>query len=130
LLYILDARRPTRLALLNRIVSDPLYSRRQWLRGFNQSELLSRPLARWLSCRYASHTLTRVRPALTQHFLSARQRKSNLKNAFRLELPLDGLHIAIVDDVVTTGSTVAEITRLLLQGGAATVQVWCLCRTL
>ncbi len=78
LLAILDARRTTRLALPDRIVSVPLYSRRQWLRGFNQSELLSRPLARWLSCRYASHTLTRVRPALTQHFLSARQRKSTI----------------------------------------------------
>ena len=130
LLAILDARRTTRLALPDRIVSVPLYPRRQWQRGFNQSDLLCQPLARWLDCRYASNTLTRVRPARTQHFLSARRRRSNLKNAFRLELPLDGLHIAIVDDVVTTGSTVAEITRLLLQGGAATVQVWCLCRTL
>lgn len=130
LLAILDARRTTRLPLPDRIVSVPLYSRRQWRRGFNQSELLCRPLARWLGCRYASETLTRIRPALTQHVLNARQRKSNLKNAFRLELPLHGLHIAIVDDVVTTGSTVAEITRLLMQGGAATVQVWCLCRTL
>ncbi|MFR3707420.1 MAG: phosphoribosyltransferase family protein, partial [Enterobacter hormaechei] len=57
-------------------------------------------------------------------------RKRNLKNAFRLELPVNGLHIAIVDDVVTTGSTVAELSRLLLQSGAASVQVWCLCRTL
>jgi len=130
LLAIQSARRTTQLALPDRIVSVPLYSRRQWLRGFNQSELLCRPLARWLGCRYVSGTLIRVRPALIQHFLSARRRKSNLKNAFRLELPLDGLHIAIVDDVVTTGSTVAEITRLLMQGGAATVQVWCLCRTL
>ncbi|MDU7020576.1 MAG: phosphoribosyltransferase family protein, partial [Enterobacter sp.] len=47
-----------------------------------------------------------------------------------LELPVNGLHIAIVDDVVTTGSTVAELSRLLLQSGAASVQVWCLCRTL
>ena len=62
--------------------------------------------------------------------LNARLRKRNLKNAFRLELPVDGLHIAIVDDVVTTGSTVAELSRLLLQSGAASVQVWCLCRTL
>jgi len=130
LLAILDARRTTRLTLPDRIVSVPLYSRRQWQRGFNQSELLCRPLAHWLGCRYASNILTRTRPALTQHFLNARRRKSNLKNAFRLELPLHGLHIAIVDDVVTTGSTVAEITRLLMQGGAATVQVWCLCRTL
>ncbi|WP_275896449.1 phosphoribosyltransferase family protein, partial [Serratia marcescens] len=53
-----------------------------------------------------------------------------LKNAFRLELPVQGRHMVIVDDVVTTGSTVAEIAQLLLRNGAATVQVWCLCRTL
>ncbi|KOQ98966.1 DNA utilization protein GntX, partial [Pluralibacter gergoviae] len=40
------------------------------------------------------------------------------------------LHIALIDDVVTTGATAAELCRLLLQNGAASVQVWCLCRTL
>jgi ComF family protein len=84
-----------------------------------------RPLARLSVC-----ALTRVHATAIQHQLSARLRKRNLKNAFRLELPVDGLHIAIVDDVVTTGSTVAELSRLLLRSGAASVQVWCLCRTL
>lgn len=54
---------------------------------------------------------------------SARLRKRNLKNAFRLELPVQGLHMVIVDDVVTTGSTVAEIAQLLLRNGAATVRM-------
>ncbi|NYY80483.1 hypothetical protein DMH27_12640 [Raoultella planticola] len=71
----------------------------------------------------------RQRRTATQHHLS-RLRKQNLKNAFQLEISVRGLHIAIVDDVVTTGSTVAEISRLLLRNGAATVQVWCICRTL
>lgn len=48
----------------------------------------------------------------------------------RILMPVQGLHMVIVDDVVTTGSTVAEIAQLLLRNGAATVQVWCLCRTL
>ena len=96
----------------------------------NQSDLLCRPLARWLGCRYAASALRRVQATAIQHQLSARLRKRNLKNAFRLELPVHGLHIALVDDVVTTGSTVAELSRLLLQSGAASVQVWCLCRTL
>ncbi len=100
---VLMARRSTGLQLPDRIVSVPLWSRRHW-RG--------------------------VRATATQHHLSARLRKRNLKNAFRLELPVQGLHMVIVDDVVTTGSTVAEIAQLLLRNGAATVQVWCLCRTL
>lgn len=112
------------------LVSVPLWKPRRWRRGYNQSDLLCRPLARWLGCRYDDEALTRVRPTATQHRLSARLRKQNLKNAFRLDIPVTGHHIAIVDDVVTTGATVAEISRLLLQSGAASVQVWCLCRTL
>lgn len=45
------------------------------------------------------------------------------ENAFRLELPVQGLHMVVVDDVVTTGSTVAEIAQLLLRNGAATVRM-------
>jgi ComF family protein len=111
------------------LLSVPLHARRQWRRGFNQSDLLCRPLARWLQC-HNPPALKRLRATPVQHHLSARLRRRNLKNAFRLELPVAGLHIVVVDDVVTTGSTVAEITRLLLRSGAATVQVWCLCRTL
>ncbi|WP_312952593.1 DNA utilization protein GntX [Superficieibacter sp.] len=114
----------------DRLISVPLWQKRHWRRGFNQSDLLCRPLARWLGCEYEADAITRVRATATQHQLSARLRKHNLKNAFQLEIPVRGLHIVVVDDVVTTGSTVAEIVRLLKRGGAATVQVWCLCRTL
>jgi ComF family protein len=130
LLEVLQARRVGGLPLPDRLVSVPLWQRRHWRRGFNQSDLLCRPLARWLDCDWDSRAITRVRATATQHHLSARLRKRNLKNAFRLELPVQGLHMVIVDDVVTTGSTVAEIAQLLLRNGAATVQVWCLCRTL
>ena len=130
LLEVLLARRLSALPPPDRIISVPLHRRRAWRRGYNQSELLARPLARWLGCRYDARAVSRVRATLAQHRLSARRRRRNLKNAFRLELPVQGLHIVIVDDVVTTGSTVAQIARLLLQHGAATVQVWCLCRTL
>lgn len=130
LLEVLQARRVSALPLPDRLVSVPLWQRRHWRRGFNQSDLLCRPLARWLGCDWDSQTVSRVRATATQHHLSARLRKRNLKNAFRLELPVQGLHMVIVDDVVTTGSTVAEIAQLLLRNGAATVQVWCLCRTL
>ncbi len=129
-LLILRLRASNGLPPVDRIVSVPLWQRRHWRRGFNQSETLCRPLARWTRCAWSSGALTRTRRTATQHQLSARLRKQNLKNAFQLELSVRGHHIAIVDDVVTTGSTVAEISRLLLRNGAATVQVWCLCRTL
>lgn len=130
LLAILQARRTRALPKVDMVMNVPLHPRRHWQRGYNQSDLLCQPLARWLGCRYAVSALKRVHATAVQHQLNARLRKRNLKNAFRLELPVESLHIAIVDDVVTTGSTVAELSRLLLQSGAASVQVWCLCRTL
>lgn len=107
----------------------PLHSRRCWWRGYNQTALLAAPLARWLGCEF-SQALSRQRAGAVQHQLSARQRRRNLRDAFRLETDVSGRHIALIDDVVTTGSTVREISRLLQRRGAASVQVWCLCRTL
>ncbi len=130
LLAVLGAHPTRNPAKPDMIISVPLHARRQWRRGFNQSDLLCQKLAHWLQCSAPRAALRRLRATPVQHHLSARLRKQNLKNAFRLELPVAGLHIVVVDDVVTTGSTVAEITRLLLRSGAATVQVWCLCRTL
>ncbi|MBL5922556.1 DNA utilization protein GntX [Lelliottia amnigena] len=129
-LAVLHARRVRALPNVDLIINVPLHSRRHWRRGYNQSDLLCRPLAHWLSCAYFSGALKRMRATAVQHRLNARLRKRNLKNAFHLELSVKGRHIAIVDDVVTTGSTVSELSRLLLQSGAASVQVWCLCRTL
>ena len=130
LLEVLQARRVSALPLPDRLVSVPLWQRRHWRRGFNQSDLLAAPLAKWLGCGYTSGALTRKTQGKIQHRLSARLRRHNLDNAFSLEIPVKGLHIAIVDDVVTTGSTVGEIARLLERHGAASIQIWCLCRTL
>lgn len=130
LLSVLQARRERGLQLPDAIIEVPLHQHRQWRRGFNQSALLAAPLARWLGCRYKSGAITRVRKGAIQHRLTAVQRARNLQKAFRLEFPVKGLHIALVDDIVTTGSTAAAIARLLHQGGIASLQVWCLCRTL
>ncbi|MCT4703445.1 DNA utilization protein GntX [Enterobacteriaceae bacterium H20N1] len=130
LLKIIAAKRVGSVPKPEAIVSVPLHSRRAWRRGFNQSALLATPLAHWLQCEYQDAFVRRVRATATQHELSAKLRRGNLKGAFRVEFPAAGRHMVIVDDVVTTGSTVAEIARLLKKQGAATVQVWCLCRTL
>ncbi|MCS2171150.1 DNA utilization protein GntX [Scandinavium sp. TWS1a] len=129
-LLLLRLRQYTGRQKPDRLLAVPLWQRRHWQRGYNQADLLCRPLAHWLGISYQPEAIRRVMPTATQHQLSARLRKQNLKNAFRIEFPVQGLHIALVDDVVTTGSTVAELSRLLLQNGAASVQVWCLCRTL
>lgn len=130
LLSILHSRREHQLALPDIVLSVPLHHRRAFRRGYNQSALIANSLARWLGCRNKNKAVRRIQARSAQHQLSAKQRQFNLKDAFRIEIPVAGLHIAIVDDVVTTGSTVAEIARLLKKQGAATIQVWCLCRTL
>jgi ComF family protein len=129
LLSWLDAYRTRALPRPDLLLAVPLHQRRSWLRGYNQTDLLARPLAHWLGCQLSSG-LVGQRPRKVQHQLSAVQRRSNLRGAFRLDIAVHGRHIALIDDVVTTGSTAEEISRLLLAQGAASVQIWCLCRTL
>ncbi|MEH2921873.1 DNA utilization protein GntX [Samsonia erythrinae] len=114
----------------DRLFTVPLHRHRHWRRGFNQTELLARPLAHWLNCAYDARALQRTRRTPLQQTLSASARRRNLRGAFSCDLSLSGQQVALLDDVVTTGSTAAEISRLLLAQGAAAVQVWCLCRTL
>lgn len=84
--------------------------------------------AGWAAYRPAA--LRRVRKTAQQQRLNAGARRRNLQRAFICTVSVAGRHIALVDDVVTTGSTVAEIAALLRRQGAASVQIWCVCRTL
>jgi ComF family protein len=112
------------------IVPVPLHWRRRWARGFNQAEIIGDELSRNLGIPLRAGLLVRSRPAPPQQSLSAKQRRHNLRGAFALRGPAPvGLDIALVDDVVTTGATAAEISRLLLDAGARSVRVWCLART-
>lgn len=130
LLSWLEQRRDYGLRKPDILLCSPLYKQRLWQRGFNQSALLAQPLSRWLSCEYAPFALRRVRKTALQHQLTVQQRKRNLRHAFSVEQDLNGLHVALIDDVVTSGSTVREISRLLTRSAVASIQVWCLCRTL
>ena len=129
LLKLLNSRRDNLTPRIDLVLSVPLHRRRAWQRGYNQAELLAKPLAHWLGCEYRAG-VRRRRRGLVQHALRASARKKNLRGAFSLEMPVRGRHILLIDDVVTTGSTVAEISRILLAQGAASVHIGCLCRTL
>jgi len=130
LLSWLTARRQGLLDKPDLLLCVPLHRKRAWLRGYNQMDDIARHLARWTGCPYAAAGVKRQRQTRIQHQLRASMRKRNLRGAFRVELAVKGLHIALIDDVITTGSTVGEISRILLAAGAASVQVWSLCRTL
>ncbi|HTQ99285.1 MAG TPA: hypothetical protein VMH83_04810 [Candidatus Acidoferrum sp.] len=108
----------------------PLHATRLRERGYNQSLLMARDLGRALAIPVATHALQRQRITPPQQGLSAPQRRRNLRGAFVLTEPLPQRRIALIDDVVTTMSTVNEIARVLQRGQASPpeIHVWCLAR--
>lgn len=110
------------------IIAVPLHQRRLRARGFNQSHELGKIIAARLQLPLLSHAVVRTRDTPQQTGLDARQRRKNIRGAFEVVQPLDYQHVALVDDVVTTGSTVNELARVLKKAGAQTVTVWSIAR--
>lgn len=110
------------------ILPVPLHPRRQRERGFNQAIEIARPLARRLGCTLDLDTCVRTRATPPQTRLSARQRRRNLRGAFTLTRA-PARHIVLLDDVMTTGSTLNELATLLRRGGAERIDVWVCART-
>lgn len=110
------------------IVPVPLGTRRYRDRGFNQAHELARCLARRSRIEIRGGLIERTRETQEQAGLPRRQRRRNVRGAFRLVRPLPATHVAIFDDVVTTGSTVNEIAKVLRRAGAKTIEVWAIAR--
>ena len=108
----------------------PLYHFRQWQRGYNQADLLANWLSRWCDVPNCHHVVKRIKHTHTQRGLTAKDRRQNLKNAFAVNtkksFPYE--RVALVDDVITTGSTLAEIAKQLRKLGVKEIQVWGLAR--
>jgi ComF family protein len=102
----------------------PLHKTRYRERGFNQSIEIARTVGNTLHIPVDTHSCIRHRDTPHQTQLTAKQRRSNMKNAFSLIKPMQARHIAIIDDVMTTGSTVHELARILKKAGAERVDVW------
>ncbi len=100
-------------------------------RGFNQAWELARRLARRRGLPAHPQALHRVLDTSPQAGLSGTERRRNLRNAFAPSsgAALGGTHVALVDDVMTTGATAREAAAALLRGGALSVQLWVLART-
>ena len=114
---------------LDLIVPVPLHWQRQFVRGFNQSHWLAKYLGHHLNIPVNDQLLKRCNNTPSQKGLKRKQRQKNLKGAFLVNGNLTGKRIALVDDVVTTGSTVTEISKLLKKAGAKHIEIWCLART-
>lgn len=109
----------------------PLHWWRQMNRGFNQSELLARDLSKALQIPLVR--CSRRHQQQTQKESNKRTREQNLRHAFlinrRLQSRIQGRHLAVVDDVMTTGATAREISQTLMAKGAASVVIWAIART-
>jgi len=115
------------------LVPVPLHPARLRQRGFNQSVLLARQLGQQLCIPVAADLVSRIARTPPQQGLGAAERKRNLRNAFRVERPqlLRNCHsLALIDDVVTTMSTVQELAEVVCRHGAADMglHVWALAR--
>ncbi len=111
------------------IIPVPLHKHRLRQRGFNQSIELIRPFARQHNIPILRHAVYRNRHTPQQKGLSASRRKTNIAEAFSMRQPLRYQHIAIFDDVITTGATCQALQALLLQNGIKTVEIWCCATT-
>jgi ComF family protein len=115
-------------ALPDRIMPVPLHPKRLRERGFNQALEIVRPVSKKLKMTLDIASSERVRYTVAQSSLSAFARKQNMANAFVAHRHYAGLTIAVVDDVMSTGSTVWEFCKLLKQRGAAQIDIWCCAR--
>jgi ComF family protein len=111
------------------LVPVPLHWWREWRRGYNQSALLARQLARHGTPEVEYRLVRRNRATAAQSGSDAGARARNLRGAFTVRGACDNLRLAVIDDVFTTGATAAEVARTLKRAGAAEVEVWCLART-
>jgi ComF family protein len=115
-------------------VPVPLHPARLRERGYNQALELARPLARAWDVPLAEALLARTRSTAAQANLDAKARRRNLRDAFEFHgAVLDGkepaaLHVVLVDDVMTTGTTLRECARVLKRAGFSRVDVWALAR--
>lgn len=111
------------------LLAMPLHRDRVRERGYNQSMLLAKELAKHFKIPILA-ACHRLRNTQVQSTLPWKERSKNLRNAFQCSAEVAGKHIAIVDDVMTTGSSVNELSKALQNSGAREISVWVIARTL
>ena len=105
------------------VISVPLHRQKEFARGYNQAYLLSRALSRELKLPEGSNLLKREKYTSSQSLLNKQNRQENIKGAFLANAPakVEGKSILLVDDILTTGSTLEECSRMLKQAGVIKV---------
>ncbi len=112
------------------LIAVPMHVSRLRTRGYNHSALIAQNLSKTLNIPTLDNALTKLRKTTPQARLSLKQRRKNLKGSFELKKIINAKSVAIIDDVVTTGSTAEEIAKILKKNGVDYVQVWGIAHTL
>jgi ComF family protein len=111
------------------VVAMPLAAQRQRERGFNQAAEVARAVAARIGATLLERGIGRTRATAPQAALPWSERATNIRGAFACTTELTGLAVAVVDDVMTTGATLAEFARTLKAAGATRVENWVVART-
>lgn len=114
----------------DRLIAMPLHPARIRARGFNHAGEIARRLAQGLGVRLDTTSCRRIRDTPPQMGLAHDARLRNLRGAFACTSDMSGQRIAIVDDVMTTGTSLDELAKTLRRAGAASVEAWVVARTL
>jgi ComF family protein len=123
------ARRVEGLPRPDLLVPAPMSTERLRGRGFNQALVLARRVARHLGLAIEAEGIAKRRDTPSQAGLTRAARQGNLRGAFECRRRFDGLHVAVIDDVMTTGATADALARVLKRSGASWVSVWVVART-
>lgn len=115
-------------ALPDLIIPVPLHPKRLAERGFNQALELAKPLASALRLPILKASIKRIKHTAAQSGLSAKTRQQNITRAFSSNHSYEGLTVALLDDVITTGHTMKELSKVIKKNGAKSIHVWCVAR--
>ncbi len=111
------------------IIPVPIHTKKQRQRGYNQCDLIGKEIASKLNIEYSRNTLIKNINTPPQTSLKKKERERNIHNSFSVKKDINQLRIAVVEDVITTGSTIRSISKILKKNGAARVEIWAIART-
>jgi ComF family protein len=111
------------------VVAMPLAAERQRERGFNQAAEIARAVVARMGATLIDTGIRRIRATAPQAALPWEERTTNIRGAFECAVDFAGMDVAVVDDVMTTGATLAEFARTIKAAGAARVENWVVART-
>lgn len=121
---------PASQSLPELLVPVPLHAKKERQRGFNQAQLIAQHCGQQLNIPVNTTAVKRIKNTQSQTQLTRQQRQQNMHRAFKQMTALQGIsHLAIVDDIVTTGATANSLSQVLKQAGVKKIDIWCVCRT-